>query len=121
MGGETEDGIWIWFREALEGKKEYKVDNLFLYSDQQAGHGGLYGLDPSDYSEFVWESTTNSWDNVKYIDVMKLINKYREKINAKLNVFSIQIAGYDNSLLPENIYRGSVKSSWTGSELKYAK
>jgi hypothetical protein len=37
-----------------------------------------------------------------------------------VNVFSVQVAGYDNSALPENLYRGAVLTGWTGKESQYA-
>ena len=40
--------------------------------------------------------------------------------NPKLNVFSVQVAGYDNSVTPENIYRGAILSGWTGKEVLFA-
>jgi len=113
VGGRTENGIWIFFRDALANKVYY--DNIFIYSDMQAGHGGLYGTHPSEYKEYIHgRSTTN-------IDVLKLVEKYRQTVNKKVNVFTIQTAGYNNNILPENIYRGSVLTGWTGKEALYAK
>jgi hypothetical protein len=40
-GGSTECGIWLFFDEAIKKKEHW--DNIFIYSDMQAGHGGLYG------------------------------------------------------------------------------
>ena len=56
-----------------------------------------------------------------YIDVLALVEKYRQTVNAKVNVFSVQVAGYDNSVLPENLYRGAILAGWTGKEPIYAK
>ena len=78
----------------------------------QAGHGGLYGLNSRDYSEYTI--------NGHYIDVLKLVQEYRRKVNPKVNVFSVQTAGYDNSVLPENEYRTSILTGWTGKETVYA-
>jgi hypothetical protein len=89
-------------------------DNVFIYSDQQAGHGGLFGSTPSDYREFSFKGTRN-------VDVLKLVTKYRQTVNPKVNVFTIQVAGYDNAVLPENLYRGAILSGWTGKEPAYAK
>ena len=37
-----------------------------------------------------------------------------------MNVFSVQVAGYDNTILPDILYRGAVLSGWTGKEAKLA-
>ena len=55
-----------------------------------------------------------------YIDVMKLIDKYRNTVNPKVNVFCVQTAGYDNVLIPEYTYRGAVLYGWTGKESLFA-
>ena len=110
IGGSTENGIWLFFDQAI--KKKIHWDNIFIYSDMQAGHGGLYGLDLRDYSEY----TTRG----HYIDVLKLVQEYRRKVNPKVNVFSVQTAGYDNNVLPENEYRTSILTGWTGKETVYA-
>ena len=39
----------------------------------------------------------------------------------KVNLFSVQVAGYDNSVLPENLYRGAILAGWTGKEPLYAR
>jgi 60 kDa SS-A/Ro ribonucleoprotein len=119
VGGSTENGIWVFFEKAINNNEYW--DNIFIYSDQQAGHGGLYGIG-SDYvdmdgeSYFVQKSSYSA-----YINVMKLINKYRTKVNPKVNIFSIQTAGYDNVIIPEYIYRGAVLYGWTGKETIFAK
>ena len=110
IGGSTENGIWLFLDEAI--KKKIHWDNIFIYSDMQAGHGGLYGLNSRDYSEYTI--------NGHYIDVLKLVQEYRRKVNPKVNVFSVQTAGYDNSVLPENEYRTSILTGWTGKETIYA-
>lgn len=113
VGGCTENGIWLFFKEAIENK--IHCDNIFIYSDMQAGHGGLYGvgrayiIDNKDYT-----------CKGNYIDVMKLINKYRQDVNPKVNVFCVQTAGYNNILIPEYTYRGAVLYGWTGKELLFA-
>jgi hypothetical protein len=111
LGGGTENGIWIFFRDAIAGNKHY--DNIFIYSDMQAGHGGLFGIDPSEYHDFKTSG--------RYIDVLALVKEYRKKVNPKVNVFSVQVAGYDNSVLPENLYRGAILAGWTGKEPVFAK
>ena len=110
IGDSTENGIWLFLDEAI--KKKIHWDNIFIYSDMQAGHGGLYGLNSRYYSKYTI--------NGHYIDVLKLVQEYRRKVNPKVNVFSVQTAGYDNSVLPENEYRTSILTGWTGKETIYA-
>lgn len=110
VGGSTENGIWLFLDKAIKTKEHF--DNLFIYSDMQAGHGQLYGNNSREYSKYSF--------NGSYIDVMKLIDVYRKEVNPKLNVFSVQVAGYDNSVTPENIYRGAILSGWTGKEVLFA-
>lgn len=112
VGRSTENGIWLFLDKAIKNKEH--IDNLFIYSDQQAGHGGLYGINPEEYNEYRINKKS------KYIDVLKLISIYRKTVNPKMNVFSIQVAGYNNSVIPQNIYRGAVLSGWTGKEVLYA-
>jgi len=112
QGGGTENGIWLFWDEAIKNKIHY--DTVFIYSDMQAGHGGLYGIDPAKYKEF-------RYNRSHYIDVLALVNKYRQLVNPKVNVFSVQVAGYDNTVLPENLYRGAILAGWTGKEPIYAK
>lgn len=110
VGGGTENGIWLFFDKAIKEKEHW--DNIFVYSDMQAGHGGLYGLDARDYREYA---------NGTYIDVNKLIRKYRATVNPKVNIFMVQTAGYTNVLIPETGYRQAILEGWTGKELSYAK
>lgn len=109
IGGSTENGIWIFFDQAIQKKEHW--DHIFIYSDQQAGHGGLYGIDPGKYKNY----SIN-----KYIDVYKMIQDYRKKVNPHVNVYSIQTAGYHNILVPEMCYRTAILYGWTGRELIYA-
>lgn len=126
VGGSTENGIWIFFKQAFEEVTKLResnsvigaetmtnwFDNIFIYSDQQAGSGGLYGCKPEEYKEYTVKGN--------YINGLKLIQKYRELINPKVNVFSVQVAGYNNSLIPEMMYRTHLLSGWNGTECVYA-
>lgn len=114
VGHATENGIWLFFEQAIREKIVY--DNIFIYSDQQAGHGGLYGTGEGEqqYREAGYCCGNG------YVDVAKLIHTYRITINPKVNVFCVQTAGYDNVLIPENGYRTSILYGWTGNELVYA-
>ena len=114
QGGGTENGIWVFFDEAIKNKVHY--DTVFIYSDMQAGHGNLYGhRDTVGESEFIHKKGGT------YVDVLAMVQKYREEVNPKLNVFSVQVAGYNNSVIPENLYRGAILSGWTGKEPVFAK
>lgn len=110
VGGGTENGIWLFFDKAIKEKEHW--DNIFIYSDMQAGHGGLYGKNSNNYKDYRI--------NGSYIDVAKLIDTYRKTVNPKVNVFCVQTAGYNNVLIPETGYRTSVLYGWTGKELIYA-
>lgn len=116
VGGSTENGIWLFFQNAID--KKIKYDNIFIYSDMQAGHAGLYGKG----SSYVvgGENFATGDGCTKYIDVLKLINKYRATVNPHVNVFSVQTAGYDNILIPEYLYRGALLYGWTGKESLFA-
>ena len=80
----------------------------------QAGHGGLYGTNPEDYSAIGCSV------GGRMIDVAALVELYRQQVNPKVNVYCIQIAGYTNALVPEYGYRTSVLYGWTGKELIFA-
>ncbi len=111
-GMATENGLWLFFREAVSRRQHW--DNIFIYSDMQAGHGGLYGIRPEDYKAL------GACVNDIYIDVNMLVKLYREQVNPRVNVFCIQTAGYTNVLVPEYGYRTAVLYGWTGRELIFA-
>ena len=113
VGGATEGGIWKFFKEAIDKKIFY--DNIFIFSDQQAGTGGLYGT-PSDFEQY----SSNGYDVGRYVNVYKLIMDYRKKVNPKVNVFSTQTAGYDNMVIPQYSYRTAMLAGWTGKEALFA-
>lgn len=113
VGGGTEGGIWEFFRNAIDKKEHW--DNIFIYSDMQAGHGGLYGTS-SQYNDY----RRRGYDIGNHINVFKLVQDYRKTVNPKVNVFSIQTAGYTNNLMPEMAYRTAILSGWTGKEASFA-
>jgi hypothetical protein len=118
-GGHTEGGIWEFFKNAIEKNEHW--DNIFIYSDQQAGHGGLYGT-TAQSKEYKDQYGIGSYSYVgAHINVFKLIQDYRKKVNPKVNVFSIQTAGYNNVLIPEMAYRTAIMYGWTGKEAIFAK
>ena len=116
VGGATENGIWIFFRDAIDKKEHW--DNIFIYSDMQAGHGGLYGT-KEGIEEYNKAGFGCGWGS-NYVDVAKLINEYRVKVNPKVNVFCVQTAGYTNVSVPEYGYRTNILYGWTGKEALFA-
>jgi len=112
VGGYTENGIWLFWDEAIRTKKHW--DHVFVYSDMQAGHGDLYGSDPSQYKAFQWVQ------NPSHIDVARLIGAYRASVNPKVNVFLVQCAGYADAILPEEYYRTSILGGWGDGIFHYA-
>jgi hypothetical protein len=111
VGGGTENGIWLFFRDAIANKTHY--DNIFVYSDMQAGHGGLYGKNSDDYSDY-------TWGNSSHIDVPHLINEYRQKVNPNAMIYLIQTAGYDDILVPECYDKTVILGGWSPNILQFA-
>ena len=111
-GGATENGIWLFFRDAIQERQHW--DSIFIYSDMQAGHGGLFGIHPEDYAALGCSIRG------QYIDVNRLVQLYRQRVNPKVNVYCIQTAGYTNVLVPEYGYRTAILYGWTGRELVFA-
>ena len=116
VGKGTENGIWLFFKKAIKNKEHW--DNIFIYSDMQAGHGGLYGIESQMEMCRKLGCVKNSY--MPYIDVAKLIDIYRKEVNPDVNVFCVQTAGYDNVSIPEYGYRTNIMYGWTGKELVFA-
>lgn len=114
VGTATECGIWLFFDKIISNKEHF--DNIFIYSDMQAGHGRLYGT-PAELKRYAEQGYSC---NGNYINVPKLIDTYRKQVNPKVNVFCIQTAGYNNVLVPEYAYRCNILYGWTGKELVFA-
>ena len=114
QGVGTENGIWIFWDDAIKNKIHY--DNVFIYSDMQAGHGGLYGHNNTVGASPYGHRGKGSI----HVDVLAMVQEYRRTVNPKVNVFSVQVAGYNNSVLPENLYRGAILAGWTGKEPIFA-
>ena len=113
VGGGTECGVWTFLDDAITNNVWY--DNIIIFSDMQAGHGDLYGYDGNIKKKGFCALGKNGY-GVSYINVMDLINAYRNKVNPKVNVMCVQTAGYNNVVVPENIYRGVISYGWTGKE-----
>lgn len=120
IGDGTENGVWIFFRNAIADREHY--DNIFIYSDMQAGHGGLYGLEKSEYKDYSWETqgATGKHYDRQFLDVGKLIQKYRKEVNPNVFVFLVQVAGYQDTLVPEYYDRTYILGGWSGSILNFA-
>lgn len=114
IGMNTEGGIWTFFQKATKNKD--KFNNIFIYSDMQAGHGELYGT-----SNQRQEYRNAGCSCGRYINVFQCLLNYRRQVNKNVNMFSVQTAGYNNSVLPEYAYRTSMMSGWTGNEALFAK
>lgn len=112
IGEQTENGIWLFWDKAIKNKEHW--DHVFVYSDMQAGHGGLYGISPSEYAGF-------QWDRSRYIDVSKLISKYRNAVNPDVKVYLVQIAGQQDVIIPEFYDKTYILGGWGEGLLKFAK
>lgn len=112
IGGGTENGIWLFWDKAIRNKEHW--DNVFVFSDMQAGHGGLYGSDPWAYRKYQWRAGS------AHIDVAKLINAYRAKVYSNVNVYLVQVAGYQDIILPEFYKRTYILSGWSEGLFKFA-
>lgn len=120
-GYSTENGIWLFFENAISNKEHY--DNIFIYSDMQAGRGDLYCTDQDTpkYISFMQQNKLKLMNKSGHVNVLDLVKLYRQKIFNKVNIFSIQTAGYNNTVLPDYLYRGNLLYGWTGKEVVFAK
>lgn len=114
VGGGTEHGIWEFWRGAIDQKQHW--DHVFVYSDMQAGHGGLYGrgIKKSD----IWGGSGGGWSD--YVDVPKMIDEYRKKVNPNVNVYLVQMAGYQDTIVPETYNRTAILGGWGDGIFRYA-
>ncbi len=112
IGQGTENGIWLFFDKAI--KQQLHYDHIFVYSDMQAGHGGLYGLNEQSYKDYIFPNTRN------YIDVAKLIKTYREKVNPNVFIYLVQVAGYNDTLVPSFFDKTYILGGWSDKLLKFA-
>jgi hypothetical protein len=122
VGLQTEGGIWKWFAHVLDNK--IKVDNIFIFSDMQAGTGCLYGTeeDMRDYMTggYACRIRRRYGSDFGFINVFKLILAYRKHVNPKVNVFTVQTAGYGDAVVPMMTYRCAILTGWTGKEVQFA-
>jgi 60 kDa SS-A/Ro ribonucleoprotein len=112
IGMSTENGIWLFWNAAIRNREHW--DHVFVYSDMQAGHGGLFGTNQKAYSDYLWPGGGH------YIDVPKLIEAYRRQVNPNVLVYLVQVAGYADTIVPET-YRGTfILGGWGDGLLRYA-
>ena len=111
IGQATENGIWLFWDHAIRTKEHW--DHVFVYSDMQAGHGGLYGTNERAYAEYAWHDK-------RHIDVAKLIKTYRQRVNPNVHVYLVQIAGYQDALVPEFYDKTYILGGWGDGILRFA-
>ena len=111
VGQSTENGVWLFWDRAIRQRQHW--DQVFVFSDMQAGHGGLYGAEPKAYADFAWAGG-------HCIDVPMLVAAYRERVNPKVNVFLVQVAGYQDTLIPEFYERTYLLGGWGEGLLRFA-
>lgn len=110
VGQNTENGVWMFWNKAIRNKEHW--DHVFVFSDMQAGHGGLYGTNPAEYREFAWSG--------RHIDVAKLVNKYRATVNPNVQVYLVQVAGYQDTIIPEFYKKTYILGGWGEGLLRFA-
>ncbi len=110
VGGGTENGIWLFLDRAIRAREHW--DHLFVFSDMQAGHGGLYGTNKAQYADYLFRG--------HYIDVAKLVAEYRKRVNPHVFVYLVQIAGYRDTLIPELYDRTFILGGWGEGLLRFA-
>ena len=112
IGAGTENGIWLFWDAAIREKQRW--DHVFVYSDMQAGHGGLYGTKAGSYQDYIWSKSG------QYIDVPKLIAAYRRQVNPDVMVYLVQVAGYADTIVPEYYDRTYILGGWGEGILRFA-
>lgn len=113
VGQGTENGIWLALDDAIRSGE--KFDRIFIYSDMQAGHGGLYGIG-SEYPKY---DTGESFETQRFIDVPLLVSEYRKRVNPDCKLYSIQIGGYSDNIFPEFYPNTCIMGGWSTEILKF--
>lgn len=109
VGQATENGIWLALDEITRRKEKY--DRIFIYSDMQAGHGGLYGFSSQKYPRYRNDSIN--------IDVPKLVAKYRQEVSPNCKLYSVQIGGYSDNIFPEFYPNTCIMGGWSPELLRF--
>lgn len=79
------------FKKLIASKNKY--DAIFVYSDMQCGYNG---------------------------GVPALVNQYRKKINPNVQIFFVNLAGYEDALVPEFYDRTYLLGGWSDKMLQFA-
>ena len=107
----SEDGIWVFLINAIQNKEIW--DNIIIFSDKQPAYGELFqNLD-------ILKKEYNI--DGKQINIIQIINEYRQHVNHKVNVFFIKTTPYNNISIPEFNYRTTILNNWNGKETKFIK
>ncbi len=81
----------------------------------------MYGVDPNEYKEYQWRNGVgNYFTNDAYINVAKLVNKYRREVNPKVMVYLVQTAGYKDTLIPEYYDKTYLLGGWSDNIIRFA-
>lgn len=113
VGMGTETGIMAFWSEALTNKTHY--DHVFVYSDMQAGHGGLRARSGVP-KEFEWGG---AWYG-SGINVPAYVAAYRKSVNPNVQVYLVQVAGYDDTIIPEIYDKTYILGGWSTGILNFA-
>lgn len=118
VGGGTETGVWLFWDNAIKNKQH--LDHVFVYSDMQAGHGGLFTNDSNaPTSKFAWNNG-RSYGRNTYVDVPALIAEYRKQVNPNVQVYLVQVAGYGDTIVPEIYDKTYILGGWSSGILNFA-
>ena len=112
VGAATENGIWLALDDAIKSKEWF--DRIFIYSDMQAGHGGLYG---NNTGYPVYDKGLDG--GTRFIDVPCLVAKYRKEVNPDCKLYSVQIGGYCDAILPEFYPNTCILAGWSPELLRF--
>lgn len=117
VGGGTETGIWLFWDKAIKNKEH--LDHVFVYSDMQAGHGGLFTSQAHTPSkEFTWQN--RGYGRGTHVDVPALISAYRKQVNPNVQVYLVQVAGYGDTIVPEIYDKVYILGGWSDGILRFA-
>lgn len=106
IGMSTENGIWLALDEITQSKEP-----LTVFSSTRTCRlvtAGYMVLDSSPYPVYKGKGAINQGHS--YIDVPMLLDEYRRKVNPNCHVYSVQIGGYSDNVLPEFYPKTSILS-----------
>ncbi len=118
--GTTGFGLYLKLKEILDKKILY--DNIFIYSNCQPMHAELsapfYEKDFVKGEYNIVKPTIGNYKTNK-INVAKLLQDYRDRVNPKVNVYCVEFKTKKEFGLVESGYRTSVIEGFTGNEFEY--